>query len=279
METTRPRSRSTRGPSSIREALSSRELRASRRLVRRVLAEVDAELEQAALFGSRARGEGRPDSDVDILLVFARLPFDREPQAGHAEAIAEQVAAETGVPVTVWSVSLIDLREGMRTPMLVDALHDSLPVWCAGEPIPSLAFTPRDALRCSRCLLERVEEGSEEFVRHLQRGDPAAAVRRVRDDVVRLCTANLLLCGITRPRRADAVRTWTSLMNGAMEGDPVLLDVLGWAGATFGEDGRQDDLPVPPPPGGLHSAAAAIDRLRQAVGVSRTELAERFPEG
>ena len=95
-------------------------------LIDRVRRDIPAALVQASLFGSRARGDARRDSDIDVLLVFQRLPPDREPHASRAEAIAEQVAARTGIPVTVWSVSLPDLERGWRTPMLVDALADSV---------------------------------------------------------------------------------------------------------------------------------------------------------
>lgn len=101
--------------------LTPQEQSAARYLVWNVLESVPAELVEAALFGSKARGEARPDSDLDILLVFRDLPPDREPHAGIAEDLADRVAAETGVPVAVWSVSLPDLRPGARTPMLVDA--------------------------------------------------------------------------------------------------------------------------------------------------------------
>src|SRR5688572_20219863 len=116
--------------------LGGDELAAIRELVTRVRQRVGADLVEASLFGSRARGTARPDSDVDILLIFRELPWDREPYATRAEEIAEEVAGETGVPVTVWSVSLIDLQRGNRTPMLVDAMEDALRVWCSGRPLP-----------------------------------------------------------------------------------------------------------------------------------------------
>src|SRR5215217_2720753 len=128
--------------------LSAAERRAAREFVVRVRRFVEADLVQASLFGSKARGSARADSDVDILLVFRRLAWDREPHATHAEMIADAVAREVGIPITTWSVSLPDLDRGSRTPMLVDALEDSVPLWCAGPPIPALPFTPEDALRC-----------------------------------------------------------------------------------------------------------------------------------
>src|SRR5690606_22203714 len=137
--------------------LTPPQLHAVRYVVARVRSEVAAELVQASLFGSRARGDARPDSDVDILLVFRSLPPDREPSASDAESIAEQEARRLHVPVTVWSVSLEDLAVGQRTPMLVDALADSIPLWCREAPLPAVPFTPVDAIHCVETLLRRID--------------------------------------------------------------------------------------------------------------------------
>jgi predicted nucleotidyltransferase len=248
----------------IRAFLTPRQQGAALEVVRRVRAEVDAELWRVFLFGSRARREARPDSDLDLLLVFRRLPPDREPQAGEAEDIAEEVAERSGVPVTVWSVSLPDLERGRRTPMLVDALDDGIPLWPAGSAPLHLPFTPEDAVWCTACLLDRVAEGGAEAPALLRAGDVEGAARRVRDDVVRLCTALLLLQGETRPRRGGAVRRIAS-------GDPVLR----WAAGAWGPPGHEEDAPVPPPPGGFAAAFAAVERLRGEVLRGRNRLVER----
>jgi predicted nucleotidyltransferase len=248
--------------------ITRREHAAAMELVRRVRADVPAVLHRALLFGSAARGERRADSDIDVLLVFRALPPDREPQAGMAEALADEVAAESGVPVTVWSVSLVDLESGRRTPMLVDALDDGVPLWPPGTPPLAADYTPPDALFCTGALLDRVEEGSEAVRDALDAGDPAAAARRARDDLVRMCTAALLLHGITRPRRGDAVRAFAA-MHGA---DPAIEPVLAWAIASYGPDGRDGDGPVPPPPGGLPAAARAVDAVRALVAERRRAL-------
>lgn len=248
----------------IRAFLTPRQQDAAREVVRRVRAEVDAELWRVFLFGSRARREARPDSDVDLLLVFRRLPPDREPQAGEAEDIAEEVAERSGVPVTVWSVSLPDLERGRRTPMLVDALDDGIPLWPEGAAPLNLPFTQQDAVWCTGCLLDRVAEGGAEAPALLRAGDVEGAARRVRDDVVRLCTALLLMHGETRPRRGDAVRRIGS-------GDPVLR----WAAGAWGPPGHEEDAPVPPPPGGFGAAFAAVERLRGEVLRRRAGLVER----
>lgn len=257
--------------------LTPRERRAALEFVRRVRARVPAELVRAFVFGSKARGEARPDSDVDVLLVFARLPPDREPQAGMAEEIGEEVAAESGIPVQTWSVSLVDLERGNRTPMLVDALNDGVPLWPVGAPPIPMEFTPPDALRCVDALLTRVREGAVEAAEHLHAGREEPAWRRVRDDLVRLCVAGFLLAGETHPRRADAVLRFRARWG--RELPPEAGPLFRWAAESFGADGRDEERPVRPPPGGLWAAAALIDALRGWLRARGDRLARRLAEG
>ncbi len=266
------------GPSRF-AVLRPRERAAALELVRRVRAAVPAELARAFVFGSKARGEARPDSDVDVLLVFWRLPPDREPQAGMAEALAERVAADTAVPVTVWSVSRVDLEPGNRTPMLVDALDDGIPLWPPGAPPLPLPFTPADALCCTEALLARVREGGEEASGHLLAGEHGAAWKRMRDDLVRLCTAGLLLAGETRPRRGDAVRRFLARRGTAGGIPPGFAPVFCWAAESYGPAGRDDEAPVGAPPGGARRAAALVDRLRRRVAEWHDALAGRLEAG
>jgi hypothetical protein len=248
-------------PSASSQMLSPAELRASRIFIDRVLRFVPAELIQASLFGSRARGQGRPDSDVDILLVFRRLAPDREPHATMAERLAEEVAVETRVPVTVWSVALIDLEHGNRTPMLVDALEDGIPLWCAAGPLPAVRYTPDDARRCVGALQQRIREGSQEFAAHLAVGRADEAFRRARDDVIRACTAVMLTRGVTRPRRGGAA-AWYLEHGSPRRITPESHAILRWAVDSYGPHGRDEEAPVPPAPGGLRAVSHVIDLLR-----------------
>lgn len=245
--------------------LEEGERRAVGELVGRVRREVGAKLEHALLFGSRARGTARPDSDLDVLLVFRRLPADREPQAGDAERIAAAVAARTGVPLGVWSVSLEDFRAGRRTPMLVDAVEDGVPLWPETPPPPA-AFTPGDAVFCAGRLLDRVAEGGAEVAEGLRDEDGAWA-RRVRDDLVRLCTAILALAGETRPRRGDAVRRALERLPRFRLAPPERL-ALAWAARSYprGHLELDDPTPVPPPPVPRGVLLALVERLRREVG-------------
>jgi predicted nucleotidyltransferase len=257
----------------VEDLLTARELRAARRFVRRVRREVPASLVQASLFGSKAREEAGPDSDVDVLLVFSRLPPDREPHATIAERVAEEVARGTGVPVATWSVALVDLEAGRRTPMLVDALEDGAPIWWARRPLPRLGFTLPDARHCVRALLERVHEGRAEVREHLERGDREEAARRARDDLVRMCTAGLLLRGITRPRRGEAVTSFTRLVLRDEPPPEAVRRVLRWAAGSYGASGKEDEAPVRAPPGGLEAALGVVEGLRRGVlrGLARLE--------
>jgi hypothetical protein len=256
--------------------LDARMRAAVRELVRRVRLRVPAELVCAELFGSRARGEARPDSDVDVLLVWRALPPDREPQAGHAEAVADEVSRRTGVPMGVWSVSFRDLEAGSRTPMLVDALDDAVAVWPPGHSPPRVEFTPADAVFCAARMLDRVDEGSRETARSLRDGTDAW-VRRVRDDLVRLCTAALLLAGDTRPRRGDAVRSFLA-RNPRWPCGADERRALAWAARSYppGHLELDDQPPVPPPPVDAGTLLNLVQRLRVEV-VRRGRRAARGP--
>ena len=225
-------------------------------LVRRVVVSVPARLERAAVFGSTARAQARPDSDVDVLLIFRHLPPDREPQATLAENIASEVALDTGIPVETWSVSTADLARGRRTPMLVDALADGIPLWPSGRPIARLPFTPEDADFCVSALLCRVREGSVEFAQRIAEGDIGSANRRLRDDLVRLCVAALLLRGETRPRRSDAVHRVVDTCSVPGQWLPVLR----WAAHSYSWEG-DDERGVTTPPGGRGSAVRVVTGL------------------
>lgn len=265
----------TRKP--LEAVLEDIEVDAVHHLIRRVIAEVPATLVHAALFGSRARGDARPTSDVDILLIFRWLPPDREPHATIAEEIAAAVATESDVPITVWSVSLPDLWEGHRTPMLVDALEDSIPVWLwADVSMPRVDFTPADALYCGGALLTRVSEGGAEFAAAAARADWDAAARRARDDVVRLATAWLLLQGVTRPRRSDAVHRFAAAAYGPGGPPTDVREVLEWAGSSFGPEGRDDSAPVTLPTGGPEVIASTIRHMRALVIAAGNQLRQQL---
>src|SRR3712207_1453367 len=63
---------------------------------------------QVWLFGSRARGDHRPDSDWDLLAV---VPDDAPPEIVSNPVLAWQIARDSGVPSTLLTARESDLRD------------------------------------------------------------------------------------------------------------------------------------------------------------------------
>ncbi len=84
--------------------------------VRTFLARVPPELkvEKAIVFGSRARGDNRPDSDADLALVFER--GNEWPIVGLLAGLAFDVLMETGILVQPVSISTSDWTHPERFP-------------------------------------------------------------------------------------------------------------------------------------------------------------------
>ena len=76
--------------------------------VRTFLARIPPELnvEKAIVFGSRARGDNRPDSDADLALVFER--GNEWPIVGLLAGLAFDVLMETGILVQPVPISTLD---------------------------------------------------------------------------------------------------------------------------------------------------------------------------
>ena len=77
------------------------------RMVQAIVAEVDPE--QVILFGSRARGDARADSDVDLVVVVAE-PFGKT-RSRYQEAVRlYKVLAGSGVPKDILVYSRDDVE-------------------------------------------------------------------------------------------------------------------------------------------------------------------------
>lgn len=225
--------------------LTPRERRALRTLVREVVRRGDPPIRRVLLFGSKARGDFDDESDVDALFLCDVHPDERRRAALVLHELAARVARETGVEIEPWAVPAADLQRGRRTPMLVDALDDSVPLWPPGSPPLRLPFTPEDAAFCADCLLQWVEDGGPIVRDALEAGEWAHAATRARDDITRLATALLLLDGDTRHRRRSSLRRFEERFVRPRIVSPRVLPALAWAAAAYPPDGGRGDLHPP----------------------------------
>lgn len=76
------------------------------------------------LYGSRARGEQGPDSNIDILIVLDRVgPYGEELE--RTSKLASEMSLESGVIVSRAFASEVDWRTGAK-PFLVSARAEAI---------------------------------------------------------------------------------------------------------------------------------------------------------
>jgi predicted nucleotidyltransferase len=82
------------------------------------------DLSRVLLFGSRARGDARPDSDVDIAVIFQRLPETGASVASELGEIAYAPLVDLGVEIAPIAVTESELNDPSRStnPALIHAL-------------------------------------------------------------------------------------------------------------------------------------------------------------
>lgn len=76
---------------------------------------LDLRLERAILYGSRARGEGKSDSDADIALIIAEGMVDWA-LVGDLAEVAYQVFLDRGILIQAVPISLKDWVDPGRFP-------------------------------------------------------------------------------------------------------------------------------------------------------------------
>lgn len=250
--------------------LSPRERAAVVRLLEPAVAPSKPALLAAILFGSKARGDFDLDSDVDLLLICG-AGEDRAEAFGRRLALhAAELEDDTGIAIEPWAISVDCLARGRRTPMLIDALEDGVPLWPRDQPPLRLPFTPADACFCAECLLQWAAEGGA-IVRAALRDDRLAdAAGRARDDITRLATAGLLLAGSTRHRRAGSLDRFERRFVRTGRISRAVLPALRWARSAFPVDGGRGRDRAPVPPG------AAV-RARVGYRLAGTMAAEVVP--
>ncbi len=83
-----------------------------------------ADLSRFLLFGSRARGDAQPDSDVDIAVIFQRLPETEASVASELGEIAYAPLVDLGVEIAPIPVTESELNDPSRStnPALIRAI-------------------------------------------------------------------------------------------------------------------------------------------------------------
>jgi predicted nucleotidyltransferase len=74
-------------------------------------------LSRLVLFGSRARGDADPDSDLDVLVIL-NTPVSREVE-DYVNDCAWEVGLEQGIVVVPVTVSRLDWEEGLLSSSLL----------------------------------------------------------------------------------------------------------------------------------------------------------------
>lgn len=110
----------------------------------------------ACAFGSAARGDGGPDSDIDILLVHPPFPGEKRPSATTLRGVLGNLALDFGLPVTTeadrskWSNHLESLHEQVQnwTGNQLQIVDISAYEWARRQRVPEALWEEidRDAI-------------------------------------------------------------------------------------------------------------------------------------
>ena len=111
------------------------------RMIRTIVDEVDPE--QVILFGSRARGDARPDSDVDLLIIESQ-PFgpDRSRHAEEARISRALPATPVDRDILVYSRADVEKWRGSLNHVAARALREGRVVYTRGWGVPSPTSRP-----------------------------------------------------------------------------------------------------------------------------------------
>lgn len=113
--------------------LTGQERRAALAFVERLRQRFDGELVSAILFGSRARGEANPDSDMDVLVVLSSASPEIRKQVRY---LAVEVWLEHGVYLStrVWDQAHWSRQQELRTSLYKNISRDGIQLLAPASP-------------------------------------------------------------------------------------------------------------------------------------------------
>ena len=103
--------------------------------VRRALVAVEPQSKRLLLFGSRARGEARPDSDIDLLVVMPQAtltPQERQQALRLLRAALRPLSLSVGVDLVVVGEEDAERLAGSRWHVVARALREGKELDVAG---------------------------------------------------------------------------------------------------------------------------------------------------
>lgn len=124
----------------------------------------------ACVFGSAARGDGGPDSDIDVLLVHQPFPGDADPRRG-ASTISAQLAAYANEFMSVQLTS----RQVSKWRRQVDELQDLVRAW-TGNPLQAVEMSTFEWADHQRRRSTLYNDISRDAINMATETDPLAAL-------------------------------------------------------------------------------------------------------
>ena len=186
---------------------------------------------QILLFGSRARGTARPDSDIDLIVVFPEVE-------NHLEKIAEILGVledlEYPKDVIVATPEQIKNRSPWTGEVLYGAMAEAKVLYeCSAEN--TIDVVAPDRVTCMRRWMQLAQEDMTRAGKRLREGDHDAAAFRIQQAVEEALKAALVAESVPLDRTHDLNRLLGKLpppKGNQLKGILDLEQVSSWAVAT-----------------------------------------------